>query len=97
MNLIWAPQQIHPTVHPLLESRTVVQCHPCVEQSLTLTLAWALLPQVLDQYESSVEEMVEGETYELSEMALYKASVLAEGGKSIEALDVLERNVVSRF
>lgn len=53
-------------------------------------------PQVLDQYESSVEEMVDGEAYEQSEMVLYKASVLAEGGKAQQALEVLERNLVSR-
>lgn len=40
--------------------------------------------------------MVDGEAYEQSEMVLYKASVLAEGGKTQQALEVLERNVVSR-
>ncbi|MEW5315829.1 MAG: hypothetical protein WDW38_007232 [Sanguina aurantia] len=49
--------------------------------------------KVLDQYESSVEEMVDGEAYEQSEMVLYKASVLAEGGKAQQALEVLERNL----
>lgn len=50
--------------------------------------------QVLDAYENTQEEEPASEAYERSELLLYKASVLAEGGKHAEALSLLDSNQV---
>lgn len=52
-------------------------------------------PQVLDAYEKTQEEEEPAsEAYERSELLLYKASVLAEGGKAADALALLDNNQV---
>lgn len=50
--------------------------------------------QVLDAYEGTQQEEPASEAYERSELLLYKASVLAEGGKHAEALSLLDGNQV---
>ncbi|GFR42329.1 hypothetical protein Agub_g3236, partial [Astrephomene gubernaculifera] len=49
-----------------------------------------LAVQVLEQFERTIEEVPAGEAYEHSEMLMYAATVLAEGGKPQQALDYLE-------
>jgi hypothetical protein len=49
---------------------------------------------VLDAYEKTQEEEPASEAYERSELLLYKASVLAEGGKAADALALLDGNQV---
>lgn len=48
--------------------------------------------QVLEAYEGTLEEVSASEAYEHSEMLLYKATILVEGGKLADALEVLEKN-----
>lgn len=49
---------------------------------------------MLDAYEKTQEEEPASEAYERSELLLYKASVLAEGGKATDALALLDANQV---
>lgn len=51
-------------------------------------------PQVLDEFERTLGEVPASEAYEHSEMLLYAATVLAEGGKAEEALTYLEKRKV---
>ena len=51
------------------------------------------LLQILSGFESTQEEVPKGEEYEHSEMLLYKAMILEEGGQYAEALSQLERSV----
>jgi N-alpha-acetyltransferase 15/16, NatA auxiliary subunit len=53
--------------------------------------------QVLDAYENTQEEEPASEVYERSELLLYKASVLAEGGKAADALALLDTNQVGHL
>lgn len=53
--------------------------------------------QVLDAYEKTQEEEPASEAYERSELLLYKASVLAEGGKAADALALLDANQVGHL
>lgn len=53
---------------------------------------YELAVQVLDAYEGTQQEEPASEAYERSELLLYKASVLAEGGKHAEALSLLDGN-----
>ncbi|GIL62302.1 hypothetical protein Vafri_16585 [Volvox africanus] len=50
-----------------------------------------LAVQVLDQFERTLDEVPASEAYEHSEMLMYAATVLAEGGKPEEALAYLEK------
>lgn len=50
--------------------------------------------QVLDAYEDTQEDELASEAYERSELVLYKASVLSEGGKAAEALSLLDASQV---
>ncbi|KAG2432388.1 hypothetical protein HYH02_012960 [Chlamydomonas schloesseri] len=50
-----------------------------------------LAVEVLNQFEATLEEVPAGEAYEHSEMLLYAAQVLAEGGKPEEALAYLDK------
>ena len=49
-----------------------------------------LAAQILTAYESTLEEVPAGEAFEHSEMLLYKAQVLAEGGRPAAALALLQ-------
>lgn len=54
-----------------------------------------LFPQVLNAFEGTLEDGVaQSEVYEHSELLLYKAMVLAEGGKQEEALALLQEQRV---
>ncbi|KXZ45837.1 hypothetical protein GPECTOR_50g631 [Gonium pectorale] len=50
-----------------------------------------LAVQVLDQFEATLGEVPASEAYEHSEMLMFAASVLAEGGKHAEALAYLDK------
>jgi len=50
---------------------------------------WLCVLQVLNAYDSTVDGIPAGEAYEHSELILYKAMVLTEGGKLSEALELL--------
>lgn len=50
--------------------------------------------QVLDSYESTLDEQLTGDPYEHSELLLYKAQVMDEGGKQEEALKLLDSSKV---
>ncbi|EFJ53230.1 hypothetical protein VOLCADRAFT_55571 [Volvox carteri f. nagariensis] len=50
-----------------------------------------LAVQVLDQFERTLDEVPASEAYEHSEMLLYAATVLADGGKPEEALEYVEK------
>jgi hypothetical protein len=54
-----------------------------------------LAVQVLEAYESTVDEIPDGEAYEHSELLLYKAMVLQEGGRAQEALHLLVASQVA--
>ncbi len=79
----------------------------CAENRVQLQFSGALIylskarcatcMQVLDAYENSQEEEPAAEAYERSELVLYKASVLAEGGKAAEALALLDASQVGMF
>ncbi|GBF95135.1 N-alpha-acetyltransferase auxiliary subunit [Raphidocelis subcapitata] len=49
-----------------------------------------LAVQILTAYESTLEEIPASEAYEHSELLLYKAAVLREGGQARAALDLLQ-------
>ncbi len=49
---------------------------------------------MLDQFERTLDEVPASEAYEHSEMLMYAATVLAEGGKPEEALAYLEKRKV---
>lgn len=51
-----------------------------------------LAVQILDGFASTQEEVARGEEYEHSELLLYKAQVLEEGGQPDKALAQLERS-----
>ena len=49
-------------------------------------------PQILDAYEGTLEaDVISSEAYEHSELLLYKAQVLFEGGSLPDALALLDR------
>mmetsp|Transcript_486 Transcript_486/g.1020 ORF Transcript_486/g.1020 Transcript_486/m.1020 type:complete len:894 (-) Transcript_486:3118-5799(-) len=48
--------------------------------------------QVLESYEKTLDEVPASEAYEHSEMLMYKAQVLSEGGRAQDALGVLDGN-----
>ncbi len=67
---------------------------PHISIHATLTNHNVAHPQVLDQYERTLDEVPPGEAYEHSEMLLYAAGVMAEGGRPQEALDYLDKRKV---
>lgn len=54
----------------------------------------ALAVQILDSFEETQEEVPDNEQYEQSEMVMYKAMILKEGGQLEQALDLLQSNKV---
>jgi hypothetical protein len=60
---------------------------PCSE-----SLTSCFISQILKGYEGVQEGVAPGEEYEYSEMMLYKAMVLEEGGRFSEALSVLNNS-----
>ncbi len=52
------------------------------------------MTQVLEAYENSLSEVPASEAYEFSELLLYKALVLDEGGKLEDALNLLDKQKV---
>ncbi|DBA72018.1 TPA: hypothetical protein ACH3X2_010757 [Trebouxia sp. C0005] len=52
----------------------------------------ALAVQILDSFEETQEEVPDNEQYEQSEMVMYKAMILKEGGQLEQALDLLQSN-----
>lgn len=55
----------------------------------------ALAVQILEAFEQTQEGVPDSEQYEQSEMVMYKAMILREGGGLEEALDLLQANKVS--
>lgn len=53
-----------------------------------------LAAQIMTAYESTQEEIPSSEAYEHSELLLYKAQVLQEGGHATEALTLLQTEKV---
>ena len=60
-----------------------------------LSSNYDLAVQVLEAYESTVEEVPDAEAYEHSELLLYKAMVLQEGGRAQDALQLLVASQVA--
>ena len=54
----------------------------------------ALAVQILDSFQNTQGENPEGEDYELSEMVMYKAMILREGGNPEQALELLQSHEV---
>ncbi len=54
----------------------------------------ALAVQILDSFQDTQEEVPDNEQYEQSEMVMYKAMILQEGGELEQALDLLQLNKV---
>lgn len=54
----------------------------------------ALAVQILDSFQQTQEEVPDSEQYEQSEMVMYKAMILKEGGELEQALELLQTNKV---
>ena len=54
----------------------------------------ALAVQILDSFQQTQEEVPDNEQYEQSEIVMYKAMILKEGGKLEQALELLQSNKV---
>ena len=55
----------------------------------------ALAVQILEAFEQTQEGVPDNEQYEQSEMVMYKAMILREGGELEQALDLLQTHKVS--
>lgn len=56
----------------------------------------ALAVQILESFQDSQEDTADNEQYELSEMLMYKAMVLREGGNQLKALELLQSQKVKK-
>ena len=56
----------------------------------------ALAVQILDSFQDTQEDTADNEQYELSEMLMYQAMVLREGGKQLKALELLQSQKVKK-
>lgn len=57
----------------------------------------ALAVQILDSFQETQEEVPDNEQYEQSEMVMYKAMILREGGELEQALELLQSKKVRRL